>query len=274
MGPQGRGICNYFHVRPGDVDILMGTFTKSFGASGGYIAGKKVLIDQLRTRVHGAAYSEAISPPVLTQIIASVGSIMGVSDGLPSSSSTCTTLVASPSFPSVPTAETPGYEYLAPAPVSLLPSWMNLPPELRDGSEGQQRLRRLAFNAKYLSIGLMKLGFMVCGHVDSPIIPLLLFNPAKMPMFSRLMLERETPIAVVVVGYPATTLISSRVRFCLSASHTKSDVDELLRACDEIGTVLDLKHGAGEWWSVEEVIERAVELVHAGNQVPMTSIAL
>jgi len=265
MGPQGRGICNYFHICPSDADILMGTFTKSFGASGGYIAGKKAFIEQLRTRVHGAAYSEAISPPVLTQIIASVGSIMGVSDDLPSCSSTSTTLVASPSVPGVPTAETPGYEHLAPAPASLLPSWMNLPPELRNGSEGHHRLRRLAFNAKYLSIGLTKLGFMVCGHVDSPIIPLLLFNPAKMPMFSRLMLERETPIAVVVVGYPATTLISGRVRFCLSASHTKADVDELLRACDEIGTVLDLKHGAGEWWSVEEVIERAVELVHAGQ---------
>jgi serine palmitoyltransferase len=264
MGPQGRGICNYFHIRPGDVDILMGTFTKSFGASGGYIAGKKALIDQLRTRVHGAAYSEAISPSVLTQITASVGSIMGVSDGLPSSP-TCTTLVASPSLPGVPMAETPGYEHLAPAPASLLPSWMNLPPELRDGSEGQQRLRRLAFNAKYLSIGLMKLGFLVYGHVDSPIIPLLLFNPAKMPMFSRLMLERKTPIAVVVVGYPATTLISSRVRFCLSASHTKADVDELLRACNEVGTALDLKHGAGEWWTAEEVIERAVELVHGDH---------
>ena len=265
MGPQGRGICNYFHVRPGDVDILMGTFTKSFGASGGYIAGKKALIDQLRTRVYGGAYSEAISPSVLTQIIASMGSIMGVSDGLPSSSSTCTTLVASPSFSTVPTAETAGYEHLAPAPASLLPPWMDLPLELRNGSEGQQRLRRLAFNAKYLSIGLMKLGFLVYGHVDSPIIPLLLFNPAKMPMFSRIMLERKTPIAVVVVGYPATTLISSRVRFCLSASHTKADVDELLRACDEVGTALDLKHGAGERWSVEEVTERAVELVHEGH---------
>jgi serine palmitoyltransferase len=265
MGPQGRGICNYFHVRPGDVDILMGTFTKSFGASGGYVAGKKTHIDQLRTRVHGAAYSEAISPSVLTQIIASMGSIMGVSDGLPSSSSTSSTLVASPSLPGIPTADTPGYEHLGPAPVSLLPSWMNLPPELRDGSEGQQRLRRLAFNAKYLSIGLMKLGFLVYGHVDSPIIPLLLFNPAKMPMFSRLMLERKTPIAVVVVGYPATTLISSRVRFCLSASHTKADVDELLRACDEVGTVLDLKHGAEQRWTVEEVIEQAVELVHGGQ---------
>jgi len=42
MGKQGRGIVDYFNRDSNDVDILMGTFTKSFGAAGGYIAGKKV----------------------------------------------------------------------------------------------------------------------------------------------------------------------------------------------------------------------------------------
>jgi serine palmitoyltransferase len=37
--------------------------------------------------------------------------------------------------------------------------------------------------------------------------------------------------------------MTSRVRFCLSAAHTKHDIDLLLRACDEIGDVLDLKLG-------------------------------
>lgn len=44
MGPHGRGVVDYFGVDPHDVDILMGTFTKSFGSAGGYIAGKKVSI--------------------------------------------------------------------------------------------------------------------------------------------------------------------------------------------------------------------------------------
>jgi serine palmitoyltransferase len=40
-------------VDPADVDILMGTFTKSFGGMGGYIAGDKDLITYLRrTYVH------------------------------------------------------------------------------------------------------------------------------------------------------------------------------------------------------------------------------
>lgn len=43
VGPTGRGVVEYFGMDPNDVDVLMGTFTKSFGAAGGYIAGKKVL---------------------------------------------------------------------------------------------------------------------------------------------------------------------------------------------------------------------------------------
>ena len=42
IGPTGRGVVEYFGLDPRDVDVMMGTFTKSFGASGGYIAGSKV----------------------------------------------------------------------------------------------------------------------------------------------------------------------------------------------------------------------------------------
>lgn len=42
MGKHGRGVLDYFGIDPNDVDILMGTFTKSFASSGGYIAGSKV----------------------------------------------------------------------------------------------------------------------------------------------------------------------------------------------------------------------------------------
>ena len=42
LGPQGGGVVDYYGANPKDVDILMGTFTKSFGAAGGYLAGSKV----------------------------------------------------------------------------------------------------------------------------------------------------------------------------------------------------------------------------------------
>lgn len=43
-GATGRGICEYYNIDPQQVDIMMGTFTKSFGSAGGYIAGSKVFL--------------------------------------------------------------------------------------------------------------------------------------------------------------------------------------------------------------------------------------
>ena len=42
VGKTGRGVCELLGVDTADVDIMMGTFTKSFGSCGGYIAGSKV----------------------------------------------------------------------------------------------------------------------------------------------------------------------------------------------------------------------------------------
>ena len=191
LGPKGRGVCDYFGIDPSEVDILMGTLTKSFGANGGYIAGDKAIIDKLRVTNAGSIYGESPAPPVLAQICSALRIIAG----------------------------------------EFIPG------------QGEERLQRLAFNSRYLRLGLKRLGFIVYGHDDSPIIPVLLYNPAKMPAFSHEMLKRK--ISVVVVGYPATPLVSSRARFCVSAAHTKDDLDRLLEACDEIGNVLQLKFSSG-----------------------------
>lgn len=83
------------------------------------------------------------------------------------------------------------------------------------------------------------MGFIVYGDQGSPVIPLLLFNPAKIPAFSRELLKRG--IAVVVVGYPATPIITSRARFCISSAHTRDDLDKALEAISEVGDTLLLK---------------------------------
>lgn len=60
-----------------DVDILMGTFTKSFGASGGYIAGSSELIRHFRINGFGHVYAEPMAPPVCQQVITSMKIILG-----------------------------------------------------------------------------------------------------------------------------------------------------------------------------------------------------
>uniref|UniRef100_A0A667YWJ8 serine C-palmitoyltransferase n=1 Tax=Myripristis murdjan TaxID=586833 RepID=A0A667YWJ8_9TELE len=77
VGSTGRGVTELFGVNPADVDVMMGTFTKSFGAAGGYIAGKKELVDYLRSRSHSAVYAPSMSPPVAEQIIRAMKCIMG-----------------------------------------------------------------------------------------------------------------------------------------------------------------------------------------------------
>lgn len=48
--------------------------------------------------------------------------------------------------------------------------------------------------------------------------------------FSRRMLKHN--IGIVAVGYPATPLLEARVRFCLSADHTKEHLDYVSFECE------------------------------------------
>lgn len=78
VGPTGRGVVDHWGCDPKDVDILMGTFTKSFGAAGGYIAGSKELVEFLKLNSHANCYASSMSPPVTWQIIQTLEIIMGL----------------------------------------------------------------------------------------------------------------------------------------------------------------------------------------------------
>jgi serine palmitoyltransferase len=67
------------------------------------------------------------------------------------------------------------------------------------------------------------MGFIVYGNRNSPVVPMLLYLPGRVARFNREMLRRG--IAVVTVGFPATKLLDARVRFCLSAAHTRQMLD-------------------------------------------------
>ena len=63
LGQQGRGISEYFKIPASDVDLWMGTLSKSFASCGGYIAGSQQLIKYLKYTAPGFVFSVGMSPP-------------------------------------------------------------------------------------------------------------------------------------------------------------------------------------------------------------------
>lgn len=62
LGATGKGIREHFGLAGRDVDIWMGTFSKTLAGCGGYIAGEQALIDILRHLAPGFLYSVGLSP--------------------------------------------------------------------------------------------------------------------------------------------------------------------------------------------------------------------
>lgn len=202
LGANGRGVVDHWGCDHNDVDLLMGTFTKSFGAAGGYIAGSKKLIDFIRISSHSNCYASSMSPPVTGQIIMAIKQIMGIDES----------------------------------------------------NEGVRRIKQLAENTSYFRDKLIKMGFIVYGNHASPVVPVMLYMPSKIGGFNRLMLEHG--VACVTVGFPATGLTGGRVRFCLSAAHTREMLDQVLSAMDVCGHMCGVRYSQiNPHRSMAEVLE-------------------
>ena len=81
VGKQGRGSHEYCDVM-GRVDILTGTLGKALGgASGGYVAARKPVIDWLRQRSRPYLFSNSLAPSLVTASIA-VLDLLAQGDGL------------------------------------------------------------------------------------------------------------------------------------------------------------------------------------------------
>jgi serine palmitoyltransferase len=188
LGPSGRGVVEHTGVSPDDIDILMGTFTKSFGSVGGYLASSKELIRYIRMSSYGTMYAASMSAGCAQQALSALLTIMG-----------------------------------------------------EDGTDiGRKKIAQLRDNSNYFRSKLVEMGFIIFGNRDSPIIPMMIYHPAKMPGFSRNMLKRG--VAVVVVGAPATHRNESRARFCISAAHTRDDLDWALKEIQEVGDLCLLRY--------------------------------
>ncbi len=62
LGKTGRGTFEHFGTDPRDVDIWMGTLSKTTSSCGGYIAGSQALVDVLKAEAGGFVYSVGLAP--------------------------------------------------------------------------------------------------------------------------------------------------------------------------------------------------------------------
>jgi 7-keto-8-aminopelargonate synthetase-like enzyme len=68
LGRRGHGIAEHFGVDPKDVDIWMGTLSKTLAGCGGYIAGSAILVDYLRCMAGAFVYSVGMAPVIAASV--------------------------------------------------------------------------------------------------------------------------------------------------------------------------------------------------------------
>lgn len=73
IGATGRGVFEHFGINPSEIDIWMGTLSKTLAGCGGYIAGSAALIELLRYRSPGFVYSVGMPPPMAAVSLAALG---------------------------------------------------------------------------------------------------------------------------------------------------------------------------------------------------------
>ena len=71
LGDNGRGACEYFDVEK-DIDIYVGTFSKSLGSIGGFVSTKKNIAEYIRHKASAFIFTAALPP----------ASVAGVLEGL------------------------------------------------------------------------------------------------------------------------------------------------------------------------------------------------
>jgi len=71
MGPTGRGTAEHFGVED-EVDIISGTFSKSFASLGGVVAGPASVIDYIKHHGRSLIYSASMTPPSVAAALAAL----------------------------------------------------------------------------------------------------------------------------------------------------------------------------------------------------------
>ncbi|MFY0728115.1 aminotransferase class I/II-fold pyridoxal phosphate-dependent enzyme [Pseudomonas sp. NFX15] len=77
MGASGKGIREHFGLKGTDVDIWMGTLSKTLASCGGYIAGESALVEHLKFMAPGFLYSVGMPASVAAAALAAVRCMAG-----------------------------------------------------------------------------------------------------------------------------------------------------------------------------------------------------
>ncbi|MDD3095597.1 MAG: pyridoxal phosphate-dependent aminotransferase family protein [Candidatus Neomarinimicrobiota bacterium] len=68
LGPNGEGTAAHFGVTK-DVDLIMGTFSKSLGCVGGFIAGEKLIIEYLKHHSRAMIFTASLPPSNVASVM-------------------------------------------------------------------------------------------------------------------------------------------------------------------------------------------------------------
>ena len=97
---------------------------------------------------------------------------------------------------------------------------------------------RIVANANYLKDGLREVGFTVVGDDPIPAVALHIGTEAKGISFANKLWDEQ--IFSPVIRWPAVPEGSARFRILVMSSHTRSQIDRFVTACNKIGRELDL----------------------------------
>jgi len=165
-GEHGRGAAEHFGVED-RVPLVYGTFSKAFGALGGFVAGSKETLQYLRFYAHPYVYSCALPPVVIAAILKALE--LGTSQ-----------------------------------------------PELRV---------QLWKNADYFHAQLQSLG-LDTGASTTYVMPIVIGDRGRMYRLGHEL--RRRGLWVAPVDYPAVPQNRICFRACVTAKHTRADLDEAL----------------------------------------------
>jgi 8-amino-7-oxononanoate synthase len=71
LGPHGRGAAELFGLSH-EIDVIMGTFSKSFASVGGFVAGDRTVIDSVRHNSRGLIFSASLPPSAVAAVLAAL----------------------------------------------------------------------------------------------------------------------------------------------------------------------------------------------------------